>query len=156
MFATGTPTSSCTRDGAVGQGGYLPGSAFRQHRNNAVRSTIASARISTHRCLTKPTVFKTRQVFPEQTHVRQEPLSENPVSVIIISHLLSAGVSETSRGGHIGVLLWQEDTGNHRPARGRRSQRRESHAQFCGEGVVTIPPPYPTSYLNGLQLHRQR
>jgi hypothetical protein len=23
--------------------------------------------------------------------------------------------------------------------------RRESHAQFFGEGVVAIPPPYPTS-----------
>jgi hypothetical protein len=23
--------------------------------------------------------------------------------------------------------------------------RRESHAQFCGEGVVVILPPYPTT-----------
>jgi hypothetical protein len=27
--------------------------------------------------------------------------------------------------------------------------RREPHAQFFGEGVVVIPPPYPTSYRYG-------
>jgi hypothetical protein len=31
-----------------------PGSDFRQHRKNAVRSTISSYRISTHCCLEKP------------------------------------------------------------------------------------------------------
>jgi len=28
--------------------------------------------------------------------------------------------------------------------------RRESHAQFFGEGVVAIPSPYPTAYLTNL------
>jgi hypothetical protein len=30
--------------------------------------------------------------------------------------------------------------------------RRESHAQFFGEGVVVIPPPYPTSYEFGVAI----
>jgi hypothetical protein len=41
-----------------------------------------------------PTVFKTRQVFPKPPHVRQEPLSENPVSIIIISIAISPQFSD--------------------------------------------------------------